>query len=332
MTHRMLTPWIADARSRVGARLEGMRPLPGKGSCGKASLALLLLMILAVVPARASASPVGKPATSTWSIEVQPVRLVNGSPVFFRVAPGVRVRSLTGQWLKREVLFSADARNKTWYGLAGISLETAPGVYSLQLTGVTPGGEEISFEKKITVRHATYPSIAVTVAKKFTEPDTRQVKEIDQGKTIKQEAFSKVTGERQWSGDFRAPVEARISDVFGTQRKFNGKVLSTHQGLDFAVPTGTSVSALNRGTVILARSLYFEGNCVVIDHGLGLLTLYLHLSQFKVKEGDRVESGQVIGLSGGTGRATGPHLHLAVRWQGVYLDPASLLQLDLPQS
>jgi murein DD-endopeptidase MepM/ murein hydrolase activator NlpD len=331
MTTRMLGRWIPRASPCVDARLEGMRALFKQASWGRGSLALPLLMILVVVPSRGRTSPVDKTATRTWSIQAQPVRLVNGAPVLFRVAPAVRVRSVTGKWLKHEVLFSADASNKIWYGLAGISLETAPGVYPLQLTGVTPAGEEISFEKKITVGHASYPSIAVTVAKKFTEPDTQQVKEIDQGKTIKVEAFSKVTGERQWSGNFRAPVEARISDVFGTQRKFNGKVLSTHQGLDFAVPTGTAVSALNRGTVILARSLYFEGNCVVIDHGLGLLTLYLHLSQFQVKEGDRVETGQVIGLSGGTGRATGPHLHVAVRWQGVYLNPASLLQLDLPR-
>jgi murein DD-endopeptidase MepM/ murein hydrolase activator NlpD len=76
--------------------------------------------------------------------------------------------------------------------------------------------------------------------------------------------------------------------------------------------------------------LYFEGNCVVIDHGQGLLTLYFHLSEFRVKESDPVKIGQVIGLSGGTGRATGPHLHVAVRWQGTYLDPASLIRLQLP--
>ncbi len=242
----------------------------------------------------------------------------------------MRLQSIVAKWLKHDVFFSADPRNQTWYGLGGISLETAPGVYTLQLTGTTAAGKEISFEKQITVRHAVYPSIAVTVAKKFTEPNTDQVKEINQGKTVKEDAFAKVTAERQWTGDFHAPVEARISDVFGTQRKFNGKVLSTHQGLDFAVPTGTPISAVNAGTVILARPLYFEGNCVVLDHGQGLLTLYLHLSEFKVKEGDLVESGQLLGLSGGTGRATGPHLHLAVRWQGVYLDPATLLKLDLP--
>jgi murein DD-endopeptidase MepM/ murein hydrolase activator NlpD len=76
--------------------------------------------------------------------------------------------------------------------------------------------------------------------------------------------------------------------------------------------------------------MYFEGNFIVVDHGQGLLSLYLHLSEFKVKEGDQVQAGEVIGLSGGTGRATGAHLHLAIRWQGVYLDPAVLLKLPIP--
>jgi murein DD-endopeptidase MepM/ murein hydrolase activator NlpD len=285
--------------------------------------------LLPILFALAAGAP-ARSATAAWSVQSQPLRVVNGSPIFLRITPPVRLQSLAGNWLKHGVFFSADAKSKVWVGLGGVSLDTPAGVYTLRLKGMTIAGKEISFENEITVHHAVYPSIAVVVAKKFTEPDTQQVKEIDQGKVIKEQAFSKVTAEREWSGDFHAPVEARISDVFGTQRKFNGKVLSTHQGLDFAVPTGTPISSLNAGTVILARPLYFEGNCVVLDHGQGLLTLYLHLSEFKVKEGDRVESGQVIGLSGGTGRATGPHLHVAVRWQGVYLDPATLLKLDLP--
>jgi murein DD-endopeptidase MepM/ murein hydrolase activator NlpD len=118
--------------------------------------------------------------------------------------------------------------------------------------------------------------------------------------------------------------------LFGVERVFNGTVESTHQGLDFRVPGGTSVGAVNSGRIILAQPLFFEGNCVVIDHGQGLLTLYLHLSKFSVKEGEEVRKGQEIGLSGGTGRATGPHLHLAVRWQGVYLNPQVLLKLTLP--
>jgi len=82
--------------------------------------------------------------------------------------------------------------------------------------------------------------------------------------------------------------------------------------------------------VLLARPMYFEGNCVVLDHGQGLLTLYLHLSEFEVKEGDRLTRGQQLGLSGGSGRATGPHLHVAVRWEGIYLNPATLMKLKLP--
>jgi murein DD-endopeptidase MepM/ murein hydrolase activator NlpD len=132
------------------------------------------------------------------------------------------------------------------------------------------------------------------------------------------------------SGPESFAVEAKVSDVFGTRRTFNGKVQSMHQGLDFAVPTGTPISAANSGTILLAGPLYFEGKCIVIDHGQGLLTLYLHMSEIKVKQGEQVKRGDQIGLSGGTGRATGPHLHLAVRWQGVYLNPATLLALKLP--
>jgi len=96
------------------------------------------------------------------------------------------------------------------------------------------------------------------------------------------------------------------------------------------VHTGTPVRAANAGTVILARNLYFEGNCVMLDHGQGLMTIYMHLSKFKVKEGEKVREGQLLGLSGGTGRVTGPHLHFAVRWQGEYLNPATLLKLTPP--
>jgi murein DD-endopeptidase MepM/ murein hydrolase activator NlpD len=89
------------------------------------------------------------------------------------------------------------------------------------------------------------------------------------------------------------------------------------------------VRAGNSGVVVLAQPLYYAGNCVVIDHGLGLFTLYMHLSRISVREGQHVTRGQRLGLSGATGRVTGPHLHWAVRWRGAYLDPAKLLRLDL---
>jgi murein DD-endopeptidase MepM/ murein hydrolase activator NlpD len=294
------------------------------------SFALLISMVLFPSANQAAPAVTAPKTSSSWSVRWQPARLVNGSPVEFRVTPPGRLNSLSGTWLNHEVYFSFDSRSKTWYGIAGISLETKSGVYTVQLKGTTEQGKEISFERKVTVRRGRYPSIAVTVARKFTEPSPQQLHEINQDKTIKQDVFRHVEPKREWSGTFRPAVVARVSDVFGTRRVFNGETQSLHQGLDYAVPDGTPVSALNSGTVLLARPLYFEGNCVVLDHGQGLLTLYLHLSEFKVKEGDAVKRGQVIGLSGGTGRATGPHLHVAVRWEGVYVDPATLLKLNLP--
>ena len=229
-----------------------------------------------------------------------------------------------------ELSFSFDPSTKSWYTLAGVSLETKAGRYPLRLRAIGKSGEEVPFERSIDIAKAKYRRISVTVSKKFTEPSSEQLKTISEDKQLKQSVFNHVTPKQEWSGDFQPPVDAPVSDVFGTERTFNGKVQSYHQGLDYGVPSGTSVSALNSGTVLLARNLYFEGNCVVIDHGQGLLSMYLHLSEFAVKEGQSVNRGDVVGLSGGTGRATGPHLHVAVRWQGLYLNPATLLTLKLP--
>ncbi len=272
---------------------------------------------------------------ANWSAHAQPTRLVNGSPVLFQVKPPVRLEVLTGTWLGHSFPFTFDPRTKTWFALAGVSFETAPGSYSLDLSGQRSGSspsDRISFSRKFAVARGTYPKIQVklNVEEKFTAPNPEQVKQIEEAQQVKKEYLSRVSPSREWSGEFSPPSDAAISEVFGVQRVFNGKTESTHWGMDFRVPTGTPVQAMNDGTVLLARPLYFEGNFVVIDHGQGLLTLYLHLSEFKVKEGDAVKRGQVIGLSGGTGRATGPHLHVAVRWQGTYLDPAALMRMQLP--
>ncbi|MGP0021292.1 MAG: M23 family metallopeptidase [Candidatus Sulfotelmatobacter sp.] len=270
---------------------------------------------------------------ATWTVRAQPARLVNGGPVLFVVKSPVKLESLTGTWLGHQLTFSYDASTRTWFALAGVSIETTPGKYALELTaerGATQAPLAVSHT--FAVARAHYPQIKVelTVEKKFTEPTPEQQEQIAEGVKIKQDYLSRVTPTREWDGNFTAPADATISDVFGSQRIFNGKAQSPHQGLDFRVPTGTPVAAMNSGTVLLARFLYYEGGFVVIDHGQGFLTLYLHLSEFKVKEGEQVKRGQIVGLSGGTGRATGPHLHVAVRWQGTYLDPAGLMQLPLP--
>jgi murein DD-endopeptidase MepM/ murein hydrolase activator NlpD len=280
------------------------------------------------------AAPIASAAT--WAVHAQPARLVNGSPVLFQAKTPAHLQSLNGTWLGHQFPFTFDAKTQTWFALAGISLETTPGSYALELTGQRSSAKEdekpLTFTRNFTIARGKYPKIKVnlSVESKFTEPTPEQVKQIEEGQQIKKDYLNRVTPDRQWSAQFLAPANAAISDVFASERIFNGKTSSPHLGLDFRVPSGTPVEAMNDGTVLLARPLYFEGNFVVLDHGQGLLTLYLHLSEFKVNEGDRVKRGQEVGLSGGTGRATGPHLHVAVRWQGTYLDPAQLMKLRLP--
>lgn len=278
------------------------------------------------------AFPVATHATGSTALVIrwQPARLVNGSPILFEVKSAAALESLNGKWLDHEVFFSYAPQTGVWYGLAGVSLETRPGRYKLELSGKTTRGEQVVLAREIVIAKGKYARISVKVPKQFTEPSPEQLSEIKQEQELKKDVFSRLELEQEWQGRFVAPVSATISDVFGTARIFNGETQSMHQGLDYAVPSGTAVMALNRGTVLLARSLFFEGNCVILDHGQGLLSLYMHLSKLEVKEGDQIAKGQEIGLSGGTGRATGPHLHVAVRWQGIYVNPATLLKLNLP--
>ena len=300
--------------------------------CKNPSVAVLAYCALGFVCTALPAS------AATWTVRAEPTRLVNGAPILFRVKPPAKLESLTGTWLGHHLTFSYNASTKTWFTLAGVSFETTPGKYTLELsaeratTNTRTTSAALTFIRTFVVAHAQYPQIKVplTVEKKFTEPTPEQLQQIADSVKIKDDYLNRVTPDREWRGKFSAPADAPISDVYGSQRIFNGKAQRPHYGLDFRVPSGTPVVTMNQGKVLLARFLYFEGNCVVIDHGQGLLTLYFHLSEIKVKEGDTVKKGEEVGLSGGTGRATGPHLHVAVRWQGTYLDPARLMQMPLP--
>jgi len=309
-------------------KLRAATRLSRRGEAGWLGSRLFSIAILCVLLLSSSTLS----AAADWTVHASPAALVNGAPVLFQVKPPVKIVSLTGTWRTHQLTFTYSASTKTWFSLAGVPFDTTPGKYPLELTAQRNSGTPLTFTRTFAIARAHYPQIKVelTVEKKFTEPSPEQEAQIAESVKIKQDYLSRVTPTREWDGKFTAPADAAISDVYGSQRIFNGKAQREHQGLDYRVPTGTPVAAMNDGTVLLARFLYFEGNCVVIDHGQGLLTLYFHLSELKVKEGDPIKRGQEIGLSGGTGRATGPHLHVAVRWQGVYLDPARLLQLSLP--
>jgi murein DD-endopeptidase MepM/ murein hydrolase activator NlpD len=149
---------------------------------------------------------------------------------------------------------------------------------------------------------------------------------------VKERAFRHYLGAPQWSGDFVKPADAQSTPSFGMTRLLNEELTSEHRGTDFPIKEGEPVVASNSGTVVLARELFYEGNCIIIDHGQHFFTEYMHLSKIQVKVGQKVEKSQRIGLTGATGRVTGPHLHMGVRWETSYLDPTKLLALTLPET
>ncbi len=293
---------------------------------------LLLITVWASNYLRPSASAIESSSMPKSSLMVawEPLVIVNGSPCMFRVRSRQRLRSLSGEWQGRRIFFDFDARDGTWYGFGGVGTDAVSGQHQLALEATTASGARFFNTFPVTVGKANYQTIALSVPRQFTEPDSETLARINEEQAFKREVFKRVTPSKLWSGEFAAPVGGPITDDFGTRRTFNGRVQSSHQGMDFRADTGTPVAAMNNGAVIVARELFYEGGFVVIDHGQGLLTLYMHLSEIIVREGDRVAKKQIVGLSGGTGRVTAPHLHVGIRWQGVYINPETLLNMQLP--
>ena len=262
------------------------------------------------------------------SVRLTPSEVVAGSPELIEViAPADAV--LTGDWLDRPLHFFPATDGKRWFALAGVDVSAKPGETELRIGAKLHSGATRDLSTRVKILAGHYKSGRLSVAPKFVEPPPEAMAEIKAEVELKKRIFASSAEDPLWSGNFRVPVTAEPTDSFGTRRTFNGKLASIHQGMDFRAATGTVIHAGNSGTIVLARKLYYEGNCVVVDHGLGLYTLSMHLSRIDVKEGQQVEKDQLLGLSGATGRVTGPHLHWAVRWEGAYLDPAKLLKLDL---
>jgi len=286
---------------------------------------LLRLAILLLLPAPLALAQPSHPSAS--DVVLTPAAVQAGSPELIRVtAPAAT--AVEGAWLGHTIEFFRGADNHAWYALAGVDVLAPTGPSTLSLTIHGPDGAR-HVARSIEIRPAHYRTTRLRVAPRFTNPNPRQLKMIRYEVALKKKVFAASAGRPLWHGSFRRPVRSAPTDSFGTRRVFNGELASVHKGMDFRARTGTPVHASNSGVVVLAERLYFEGGCVVVDHGLGLYTISMHLSRIRVHKGERVKTGQLLGLSGATGRATGPHLHWAVRWQGAYLDPAKFLRLNL---
>jgi murein DD-endopeptidase MepM/ murein hydrolase activator NlpD len=218
--------------------------------------------------------------------------------------------------------FSVGGRR--WRALIGIDLATRPGTYRVR---VDADGRREHALYTLVVKPRRFPTRRLTVNPEFVNPPTSARDRIARESALLNEVFRDSSATRLWTNAFVRPVPDAANSAFGTRSIFNGTPLNQHNGADFMSPAGASIRAPNAGRVVIARDLYFSGNTVVIDHGLGLFSTLAHLSAFEVKEGDHVTAGEVVGQVGATGRVTGPHLHWAVRASGARIDPLSLLAL-----
>lgn len=284
----------------------------------------LLVLLLAPVYLHA------QPAPSVRSVEWSPQPLRVGSPVLFTVALAEPATAVKATWFSHELAFIPGPNKRTWYALAGVDVEGSPGKQDLALEIEAAGSALLKITRSVDILPSTYKTSTLTVPNKFIQPDAATLARIADDKKIKDEAFAKQLATVEWQGKFLPPVHTASTDSFGTRRVFNGTTASVHRGSDFHAPIGTPVSASNSGEVILAQPMFYEGGLVVINHGQQFTTLYMHLSKILVTAGQHVSKGQRIGLSGATGRVTGPHLHMAARWQDAYVDPQVLFQLALP--
>ena len=139
--------------------------------------------------------------------------------------------------------------------------------------------------------------------------------------------YSTITSKNYVKSEYIVPMDSKITSSFGKARIYNSTLNGYHSGTDFRAKIGTPIIASNEGKVVLAYDRFYSGKSIIIDHGQGIYTCYYHLSEFKVKEGDMVSKAQVIGLSGDTGRITGPHLHFSARVGGLQVDPLQLITL-----
>lgn len=271
------------------------------------------------------------------TLRLSAVESSQGSLLLVEVRSRSAILDLTAEWNDRKVVFwQASAAQPSVKSstrdlrkaLLGVDLEKLPGTYPL-LTHVTlTNNKSISCTVQIPVRKGKFATESLHVEKEFVEPNPEQIKRANEERDQLRHIFDQVTPEKLWTGKFRVPLDGVTSGSnFGKRRILNGQPGSPHGGVDFPATTGTPVHATQSGRVVLAQELFFSGNTVVVDHGLGIYTFYGHLSSIDVKAGDTLDSGQVLGKVGATGRVTGPHLHWGLTVERARVNPLQLVQL-----
>jgi len=246
--------------------------------------------------------------------------------------------SPTLSWVNGSIPLAGSAERRIGYLAVGLEMET--GTYPLTVEKNCPENS-LPDEVPLEVERGDFPTQRLTVedtgkvqlSREDLRRHRRESRRID-------EALNHVIDTKLWDPPFHPPVDREQfapNDSFGSRRIINGQPRSPHSGEDYEASTGDPVYAINRGRVVLTGNFFFSGRGVFVDHGQGLTSMYFHLSEISVAEGDRVRAGDVIGAAGASGRVTGPHLHLGIEWNGARIDPDQFFfrgtdLFDLPTS
>ncbi len=207
--------------------------------------------------------------------------------------------------------------------LVPVDLNTSAGDYRIT---IKDGREARYLSLRVKSHDFTTEEITLPEKKVFLNPEDE--KRVESEYRLLEGLWGNLT-EKKWDGVFIQPVDTEPSEGFGTRRIINNKKTSIHRGVDYRGEIGRPVKAINSGKIVLTKELFYGGNTIVIDHGMGLFSIYMHLSGFDVSEGLEISKGTVIGFIGNTGRVTGPHLHMSVKLNGISVNPLSILRLGL---
>jgi murein DD-endopeptidase MepM/ murein hydrolase activator NlpD len=290
-------------------------------------LALLLLATAAPSP------PTTTTTTAAPLIDVSPGEARTGKLLVVDVvaAPALPALTSIAPTLngKRGVAFATSADHKQWKVLVPVNIESKLKPQPLVLDAVFADGRRTRWRKPVALEDGGYDHRTITVGKRFISPSKKQRARAAKESKALSAALATTSPERLWRGSFARPTAGGQTSPFGTLRTYNKKRRSRHLGLDLDGDVGAPIVAANRGRVLLATERFYSGGTVLLDHGQGLMTMYFHMSRIDVKPGDLVEKGQGLGAVGASGQVTGPHLHLSVKLDGLYVDPAQLLALDL---
>ncbi len=286
--------------------------------------------------AKSKPLPAWQPCGASAVFRLSAPQVSQGNLLQLEVKSDSPLTDLKGQAASRDLSFwplnsptgATKAAVYLYQSVIGIDLQQNPGSYDLSLQAAPAGAAPLSCQTKFDVTDGHYKVESLKVAPKFVEPAPEDLKLAqDQGARLRA-IFATVTPEKLWQGKFRMPIQGATSfKNFGSRRILNGEPSSPHSGVDVGAVAGTPIHATQRGRVVLAEPLYFSGNTVVLDHGLGIYTLYGHMRSMSAKVGDTVEAGQVIGQVGSTGRVTGPHLHWGLDISGAKVNALDLLSL-----